>query len=131
MDFSQLNYRITIYDINGNGIADCQESEGGRVGFLAGCWITNPDGTVRVQQNGIVLGSLWESGGDGAAPDQNRDTLMPATDKLVFNVNFNYEISDTARVFFEGKYVEAESSTFGEVPSQPDAIISPIPPMPL
>lgn len=104
----------TYVDINGNGIPDCQESEGGRVGFLAGCWITNPDGTVRVQQNGIVIGSLWESGGDGAAPDQNRDTLMPATDKLVFNVNFNYELSDSTRFFFEGKYVEAESQTFSE-----------------
>ncbi|MEK9985492.1 MAG: outer membrane cobalamin receptor protein, partial [Opitutae bacterium] len=57
--------RSTTYvDINNNGIADCQESEGGRVGYLAGCWITNPDGSVRVNQDGTVLGTLWSQGGD-------------------------------------------------------------------
>jgi iron complex outermembrane receptor protein len=113
---------VTYVDINGNGIPDCQESEGGRVGFLAGCWITNPDGSVRVQQNGIVLGSLWESGGDGAAPNQNRDTLMPATEKKVFNMNFNYEFTDDMRFFFEGKYVEATSETFAEYDTYYDTL---------
>ncbi len=120
--FGSASRNVTYIDINNNGIPDCQESEGGRAGFLAGCWVTNPDGSIRVQQNGIVLGSLWESGGDGAAPDQNRDTLMPATDKLVFNVNFNYEVTDDVRVFFEGKYVEAESQTFGEYDTYYDTL---------
>ena len=56
--------RGNVYvDINGNGIADCQESEGGRVGFLAGCWLTNPDGSVRVNQDGVLIDGLFGTGG--------------------------------------------------------------------
>jgi len=39
---------VNYVDINNNGIADCQESRGGQIGFLAGCWITNPDGSISV-----------------------------------------------------------------------------------
>lgn len=115
--------RSTVFvDINGNGIADCQESEGGRVGFLAGCWLTNPDGSVRVNQDGIVLNGLWGIGGDGGRLNFNRDSLYPATDRFVFNVNSNYDISDNMNVFFEGKYVHAESTTFGEQDSFYDTL---------
>lgn len=105
---------VTYVDINGNGIADCQESEGGRVGFLAGCWLTNPDGTVRVNTDGIVLNGLWGVGGDGGRLNFNRDTLLPETDKAVINLNTTYDVTDTVSVFFEGKYVNARSTTFGE-----------------
>ncbi len=105
---------VTYVDINGNGIADCQESEGGRVGFLAGCWLTNPDGSVRVNQDGTVLNGLWGIGGDGGRLSFNRDTLFPETDKIVLNFNTTYDVSDTVGVFFEGKYVNARSETFGE-----------------
>lgn len=107
--------RNTIYvDINGNGIADCQESEGGRTGFLAGCWLTNPDGTVRVNQDGVVLGGLWGTGGDGGRVSFNRDSIFPETDRAVVNLNGNFEFSDTLTFFAEAKYVKAESQTFSE-----------------
>lgn len=106
---------VVYVDINGNGIADCQESEGGRTGFLAGCWLTNPDGSVRVNQDGTVLNGLWGIGGDGGRISFDRDTLMPSTDKLVFNVNGQYEITNDFNAFFEAKYVEAETTTFGEL----------------
>jgi outer membrane receptor protein involved in Fe transport len=104
----------TYVDINQNGIADCQESEGGRTGFLAGCWLTNPDGSVRVNQDGTILNSLWGIGGDGGRLNFNRDTLFPSTDKMVFNINGQYEITDDLVTFFEAKYVRAESESFVE-----------------
>lgn len=115
--------RATTYvDINGNGTADCQESEGGRTGFLAGCWLTNPDGSVRVNQDGTVLNGLWGIGGDGGRLNFNRDSLYPETDRFVVNLNSTYDVSDNVSVFFEGKYVHAESTTFGEQDSFYDTL---------
>lgn len=105
---------VTYVDINNNGVPDCQESEGGRVGFLAGCWVTDPDGTVRVNTDGIILNGLWGIGGDGGRLSFDRDTLMPSTDKVVLNVNGKYEFTDDFIGFFEAKYIKAESTTFGE-----------------
>jgi iron complex outermembrane receptor protein len=104
----------TYVDINGNGIPDCQESAGGRNPFLAGCWLTNPDGSVRVNQDGIVLDGLWGLGGDGGRLNFNRDYLYPETDRFVINLNSRYDVTPDFRVFFEAKYVNAESTTFGE-----------------
>ncbi len=105
---------ILFVDINGNGIADCQESEAGRTGFLAGCWLTNPDGSVRVNTDGVVLNGLWGIGGDGGRLNFNRDSLFPETDKFVINLNSTYELAENLSVFFEGKYVNAKSETFAE-----------------
>jgi len=104
----------TYIDLNNNGIADCQESEGGRVGYLAGCWITGSDGTVRVNQDGTVIDGLWGTGGDGGRVSFNRDSLYPKTDRQVVNFNVNYEFSDTLSGFLETKYVRAETMTFTE-----------------
>ena len=107
--------RSDIYvDINGNGIADCQESEGGRVGYLAGCWLVGPDGTVRVNQDGVVVDGLWGTGGDGGRVNFNRDTLFPETDRQVVNFNVNYEFADNLRGFLETKYVRGETTVFNE-----------------
>ncbi|MEC8633781.1 MAG: TonB-dependent receptor, partial [Pseudomonadota bacterium] len=107
--------RSTTYvDINNNGVADCQESEGGRVGFLAGCWLTNPDGSVRVNQDGTIIDGLFGTGGDGAYANHNRDTLAPITDRKVANLNVSYEFSDTLKGFIETKYVKGETKTFSE-----------------
>ena len=107
--------RDTVYvDINNNGIADCQESEGGRAGFLAGCWLTNPDGSVRVNQDGIVLNGLWSIGGDGGRLSFDRDTLLADTESFVANLNSNYQFSDTVSGFLEAKYVLSETELFFE-----------------
>ncbi|WP_018146817.1 TonB-dependent receptor domain-containing protein [Henriciella marina] len=105
---------VNYVDINGNGTPDCQESAGGRAAFLAGCWLTNPDGSIRVNQDGIVLNGLWGIGGDGGAISFNRDTLYPETDKAVVNLNANYDLDPSFSVFFEAKWVNAESTTFAE-----------------
>ncbi|MEL7284074.1 MAG: TonB-dependent receptor [Pseudomonadota bacterium] len=106
---------VTYVDANNNGTPDCQESEGGRTGFLAGCWLTNPDGSIRVNQDGTVLNGLWGIGGDAGRLNFDRDYLFPETDKIVFNLNGNYDVSDNLNLFFEGKYVRAESRDFNEL----------------
>ena len=105
---------VTYVDINQNGIADCQESEGGRVGFLAGCWLTNPDGSVRVNQDGTVINGLWGTGGDGGRLNLNQDYLFPETDRVVVNFNGRYDFTEDLRGYFEAKYVNGESTSFGE-----------------
>lgn len=112
----------TYVDINGNGIADCQESRGGQTGFLAGCWITNPDGTVSVNQDGPIYDGLLSSGGNGGKFNFDNDTLMPNTDKFILNLNGNYQLTDDLNAFFEAKYVRAETSFFEEYDSYYDTL---------
>ncbi|MEC9061223.1 MAG: TonB-dependent receptor plug domain-containing protein, partial [Pseudomonadota bacterium] len=112
----------TYVDINNNGIADCQESRGGQTGFLAGCWITNPDGTVSVNQDGPIYDGLLSSGGNGGKFNFDNDTLMPNTDKFILNLNGNYQLTDELNAFFEAKYVRAETSFFAEYDSYYDTL---------
>lgn len=105
----------TYVDLNNNGIPDCQESRGGQTGFLAGCWVTDANGNARVFNEGLIAsGGLWGSGGDGGRLNFDRDTLFPETDSYNINVNGRYDLASNLTAFFEGKYVNAESETFGE-----------------
>ena len=113
---------VTYVDINNNGIADCQESLGGQTGYLAGCWLTNPDGTVRVNSDGPIYNGLLSSGGDGAKFNFDNDTLMPNTDKFIINLNGNYQINDELNAFFEAKYVKAETNFYAEYDSYYDTL---------
>ena len=82
------------------------------MGYLAGCWLTNPDGSVRVNQDGVLIDGLLSTGGDSAYGNHNIDTLYPETDRQVVNFNVNYEFSDSLRGFLETKYVKAETNTY-------------------
>ncbi|MEL6726642.1 MAG: TonB-dependent receptor [Pseudomonadota bacterium] len=116
----------TYVDINNNGVADCQESQAGRAAFLAGCWLVRDDGSVGVFQDGLIVsGGLWGAGGDGGRLNFDRDYLFPETDKFVINLNSNYDLSDTMSLFFEGKYVNAQSETFGEQDTFYDTLFIP------
>ncbi len=112
----------TYIDINSNGIADCQESLGGQTGYLAGCWLTNPDGSIRVNSDGPIYDGLLSSGGDGAKATFDNDTLMPNTDKVIVNLNGNYQINDELNAFFEAKYVKADTTSYAEYDSYYDTL---------
>ncbi|MFM7626066.1 MAG: TonB-dependent receptor plug domain-containing protein, partial [Gammaproteobacteria bacterium] len=115
------NYGV---DINNNGIIDCQESQAGRTSFLAGCWITNPDGSVSVFKDGLVLNGLWSIGGMGGAWRYfDRDTLYPETDRVSVNFNSNFELNDSTKLFFEAKYVNGRSSRFREQDTYWDTLV--------
>lgn len=111
---------VNYVDINNNGIADCQESRGGQTGFLAGCWVTNPDGTVSVFEESLIADSSFRGAalpggvGSGGFFDFNGDTLYPETDSYSFNLNSNYELTPNLTAYVEAKYVLGESTTSGE-----------------
>ena len=121
--------RATNYvDINNNGVADCQESRGGQIGFLAGCWITNPDGSISVFEESLIADTSFrgvgnpDGSGSGGLFNFNRDTLYPETDSLSINFNSKYDLAPGLTAFMEAKYVNAESRTFGEQDSFYDTL---------
>ncbi|NNU17321.1 TonB-dependent receptor [Parvularcula sp. ZS-1/3] len=117
---------VTYVDINGNGIADCQESRAGQTGFLAGCWFVDGAGQVQVFQDGLIAtGGLTGAGGNGGRLSTDRDTLFPETDRFVANFNTTYDVTDNFRLFYESKYVLSESSTFAEIDTFYDTLFIP------
>jgi len=119
---------VTYVDLNNNGIADCQESRGGQIGFLAGCWVTNSDGSVSVFEESLIGDSSFrgvgnpDGSGSGGFFNFNKDTLYPETDSFSINVNSNYDLAPGLTAFVEAKYVTAESTTFGEQDSFYDTL---------
>jgi outer membrane receptor protein involved in Fe transport len=118
----------TYVDLNNNGIADCQESRGGQIGFLAGCWVTGADGQAVVFEESLIADTSFrgvgnpDGSGSGGLFNFNRDTLYPETDSISINLNSKYDLAPGLTAFFEGKYVMAESETFGEQDSFYDTL---------
>lgn len=81
---------VIYVDINNNGIVDCQEFEGGCVGYFVGCWLINLDGIVCVNSDGFIYNGLLSSGGDGVRFNFDNDILMLNIDKFIVNLNGNY-----------------------------------------
>ncbi len=99
-------------DLNNNGVQDCLDSFIGLTGFGGGgCYTSNPDGTVRVFEDGIVSSSSNQFGGDGAPEQPNGTTLIPESERIFLNALGSYEISDAVEVFFDAKYVRTETKS--------------------
>lgn len=108
-------------DVDNNGVTDCSQSYQGyystydfsppALGFIGGCWIIEDDGTVRPLQDGLIAGDINQFGPDGVADWSDEDELIPDDNKFVLNVNAHYDLSDTMRFFFEGKYARQKTTT--------------------
>ena len=111
-------------DINGNGTADCLESavgfnstfNAGAFGLAGGCAVINPDGTLSVYQDGQITGLFNQFGGDGIQNNFDVNSLIPETERWSVNGFLTYEISPSAILFAEGKYV----SNSAEFQAQPN-----------
>jgi len=108
-------------DIDSNGVNDCTQSYQGyystysfsppALGFIGGCWIIDPDGSVRPLQDGLIAGDINQFGPDGVPDWSDPDELIPSDRKFVFNLNGHYDLSNATSMFFEGKYARQKVVT--------------------
>lgn len=106
------DFNFFTADVNNNGIPDCNESFIGRTGFGGGgCYVTTPDGGVRVFQDGIVATGSNQFGGDGAVERTNEASLIPGSERLYANLRTSFEFSSAARVWVDAKYVRNDTTS--------------------
>lgn len=116
-----------VMDFNNNGIDDCEESVMGTADrAVGGCVVIDPDGTIRPFNPGLVDGTFLNFdaiGGDGS-PHSGADdqTLDPLVEQFTINTRINFELTDTANLFADIKYTEAETFTRGGTISFHDTI---------
>jgi outer membrane receptor protein involved in Fe transport len=97
-------------DINNNGVQDCNESYVGWTGFGGGgCYVSTPNGGVRVFQDGVVSSSQNQFGGDGAPERVNGASLLPESQRIYANLRARYELSSAAEVWIDAKYTRNTS----------------------
>jgi iron complex outermembrane recepter protein len=95
-------------DTNGNGTADCRESDPGRRGF--GCWVIDPvTGQLRPFRDGLFAGSSNQFGGDGAPQRFSGQSLTPDIFNTSLNLLGEYEINKHFKPYFEVKAVESKT----------------------
>lgn len=108
-------------DIDDNGVNDCTQSFQGyfstysfsppALGLIGGCWIIEPNGSVRPLQDGLIAGDINQFGPDGVADGSDEDELIPDDMKIVLNLAGHYDLTDETTFFFEGKYARQETTT--------------------
>lgn len=101
-------------DLDGNGVTDCLQSftgynsslgGAGSFGVAGGCWVIRPDGTVAPYTDGLVAGSFNQFGASDSYIRPNRRSAIPEKNQESFNLVGHFDVTDTASIFWEGKYV--------------------------
>jgi outer membrane receptor protein involved in Fe transport len=93
-------------DINKNGVADCNESYVGWTGFGGGgCYVTTPEGGVRIFQDGLISTAQNQFGGDGAVERTNASSLTPGSERLNLGTTGRFELTPAAELYWDAKYV--------------------------
>ncbi len=97
--------RFPLTDLNSNGVNDCNESYVGWTGFGGGgCYVSNPDGSVRIFNDGLVTTTIRHIGGDGAEERTNETSLTPGSERYFSTLTGNYEISPAVELFWDAKF---------------------------
>ncbi len=92
-------------DVNGNGIPDCNESFIGRIVFGGGgCYVSTPDGGVKVFEDGLISTNTNQFGGDGAVERTNATSLTPQSERIFAVLRGQFEFSPAFELFWDAKY---------------------------
>lgn len=106
-DFDYFNL-----DVNGNGIPDCNESFIGRIVFGGGgCYVSTPDGGVRVFRDGLISSNTNQFGGDGAVERTNETSLTPGSERIYAVLKGQFEFTPAVEAFWDLKYVRSNAIT--------------------
>ncbi len=103
-----------IFDLDGNGIEDCLQTVNGvilqRFGYFAGCHVVRQaGGPAEVFRDGLLAGSQNAFGGDGTALGRDGQSITPDDERVVFNLTSRYDLTPSARWFFEGKFARSRT----------------------
>jgi iron complex outermembrane receptor protein len=100
-------------DIDKNGQADCEQSYIGSFAFGAGgaCYVTTPNGGVKIFNDGLVSTGSNQFGGDGAVERTNEASLIPGSQRLYVNLRSQFEVSPLAELFIDAKYARSETTS--------------------
>jgi outer membrane receptor protein involved in Fe transport len=104
--------RFPLTDLNNNGTNDCNESYIGWTGFGGGgCYVSNPDGTVRIFNDGVISTGQNQFGGDGAVERTNATSLTPASERYFFTLSGDFEFSPAVELFWDAKYAHSKTTS--------------------
>jgi outer membrane receptor protein involved in Fe transport len=104
--------RFPLTDLNSNGVNDCNESYVGWTGFGGGgCYVTNPDGTVRIFNDGVISTGENQFGGDGAVERTNESSLTPSSQRYFAVLTGNFEVSSAVELFWDAKYAKTKATS--------------------
>lgn len=106
---SRADFGLFNLDINNNGIPDCDESY---IGYaFAGCYVTTPNGGVRVFRDGLISSGANQFGGDGAEERPDDASLIPGSERYYVNLRGKHAFSDTLEGFADVKYVRNKATS--------------------
>jgi outer membrane receptor protein involved in Fe transport len=99
-------------DLDRNGVNDCNQSFVGWTGFGGGgCYISTPDGGVKIFEDGIISTSQNQFGGDGAPERVNQASLIPGSERYYAVFRGNYEFAEEAKFFIDAKYARNNTTS--------------------
>ncbi|MEM7730204.1 MAG: TonB-dependent receptor plug domain-containing protein, partial [Pseudomonadota bacterium] len=102
---------ITVNDLRRANI-----SNGGTINTAGGLLQFDDQGNlVPVDIGGGILPGFVTDGGSGLNGIES-ETLLPSLDRVAFNVLADYDLDNGSRLFFEGKFVQTDTTVFSSAP---------------
>ncbi|MGQ9425431.1 TonB-dependent receptor domain-containing protein [Gilvimarinus sp. F26214L] len=96
-------------DLDGDGTPDCLQSfTGYNSDYSGGCWYLNEAGQPVPYQDGLIAGNFNHFGAAQSYIAPERPYIIPKSEKYSANLNARYDITPSAEIFVESKYVYEE-----------------------